>query len=1190
MTSLSFPASVVDLCNSIPFYRCPNLIEITISADNPIYDSRNNSNAIIEKATNTLIAGIKTTTIPNTVTAIGEKAFYKCDGLSSIDIPNSVLSIGEKAFYKCIGLTNIISEIENPFSINNNVFTSDSATLYVPAGTKSLYEATEGWNKLSNIVEMEPTVYNDGDIFFSANADGIQLKYQVISTADKTVKVIDSKLLDNGPNTQATNATHISIPEEVEGFTVVAIESFIFQDWDNLETMTLPNTVKDLGSGTFHFCSNLRSINIPEGVSEIGGELFSGCTNLQSINIPSTVLSIKGEAFEGCESLQNLVIPEGVQSIGREAFRKCTSLTSIAIPSSVNLIKSGAFGSCSNLTHISVASGNTIYDSREDCNGIIETSTNTLIYGCRITTIPQSVTAIGDGAFSSSDITSTVIPSQIISIGEDAFYGCTSLTNVTISENVTEIGDYAFADCIALTEVISMISTPFAIDESVFGRDKYMNQPLSATLYVPEGSKALYETTTGWNQFQNIVEMEEEQAQAIEIDGIYYEIANAGIALKDIQQNVYPSDVEVAVVVASPNKEYNGDVVIPSAITYDGKTYAVALIGEGAFAEYKGEYGYDLRSVVIPNSVVAIAYEAFVESSTLERVEIPNSVTFIGENAFGDCESLSSIHLPDNLTEIAAKTFKYCTSLTEIEIPAGVESIGKRAFGNCDNLTTIISHIAEPFDIDINAFGIYDSNRNWIANPNTTLYIPWGTKALYEAANGWKEFARIVEPKLSSGDSFVASIIVNDESADATFVVADSDNNYVCVGNGEPSSIDEWTEGSIVIPHTVVGSDGIEYQVKGLSDMAFFGCYAINSITMPEGITNIGNTAFYQCTELTSVSLPESLQSIGEEAFLFCENLPEVIIPQNVTSIGLSAFYGCDNLTEVTVAWTEPIAIDEECFSNAANATLYVPAGTKAAYKAATGWKNFGRIVEMGEESEEDTDISQMDNVIYIEPVEVRTGTETILSFKMKNTASIRSFGFDLYLPDGITAIPNSSGKPWGSLNYNRVPKDEDGYPLHKMTLSYQEGNVIRFLCDAQEGQTFIGNVGEIATLKVKISETMAEGNYPIILKKVKLSETDIANYYLTEELKSKITILSYILGDINNDGFVDVSDYSGVADRIHGRTPAGFNEKAGDVDENGIIDVSDYSGVANLIHYGSIHGKQNSPSKTNNINDVEPQ
>ena len=123
--------------------------------------------------------------------------------------------------------------------------------------------------------------------------------------------------------------------------------------------------------------------------------------------------------------------------------------------------------------------------------------------------------------------------------------------------------------------------------------------------------------------------------------------------------------------------------------------------------------------------------------------------------------------------------------------------------------------------------------------------------------------------------------------------------------------------------------------------------------------------------------------------------------------------------------------------------------------------------------------------------------------------------------------------------------------------------------------ETFLGNDGEVATVTLDIDDEVEDGEYPIILKNIKLSENDISNYYETPKVKFTLTVVSYISGDINNDGKVDISDYIGVANHILGNTPEGFNIKAADVDENGVVDISDYIGIANLILTGSIYGSQ---------------
>ena len=216
-----------------------------------------------------------------------------------------------------------------------------------------------------------------------------------------------------------------------------------------------------------------------------------------------------------------------------------------------------------------------------------------------------------------------------------------------------------------------------------------------------------------------------------------------------------------------------------------------------------------------------------------------------------------------------------------------------------------------------------------------------------------------------------------------------------------------------------------------------------------------------------------------------------------------------------------------------------------------------------------DTDISSMNNVIYLNKVEANADGQINLSIRMKNTAAIRGFQFDIYLPDGVTVVKSAKGKIVGSLSDGRLPEDDE----HTLTLSEQSDGAIRFLCGSLYDETFTGNDGEIATLTVKIAENMSDGNYPIILRNMKLTETDINNYYQTDYVKSTLTIKSYTLGDINSDQKIDVSDYIGIANHILGNTPDGFVVKAADVNVDGNIDVSDYIGVANIILTGSIYG-----------------
>ena len=164
------------------FYKCNSLTTINVESGNTVYDSRNNCNAIIESNSNTLIAGCKNSTIPSTVTSLGRNALRGCEGLTSIIIPNSVKSIEARAFEGCSGLSVVRSLIEMPFAIEIDVFQYDvnnetkftSATLYVPAGTKAKYQATDGWKNFTNIVEEGGSTPTEDNITFAdANVKAI---------------------------------------------------------------------------------------------------------------------------------------------------------------------------------------------------------------------------------------------------------------------------------------------------------------------------------------------------------------------------------------------------------------------------------------------------------------------------------------------------------------------------------------------------------------------------------------------------------------------------------------------------------------------------------------------------------------------------------------------------------------------------------------------------------------------------------------------------------------------------------------------------------------------------------------------------------------------------------------------------------------------------------------------------------
>ncbi|MCI6728479.1 MAG: leucine-rich repeat domain-containing protein, partial [Bacteroidales bacterium] len=273
-------------------------------------------------------------------------------------------------------------------------------------------------------------------------------------------------------------------------------------------------------------------------VTSIGSSAFSGCSGLPSVTIPNSVTSIGSSAFSGCSGLTSVTIPNSVTSIGRWAFSGCSGLTSVTIPNSVTSIGSSAFAGCSGLTSIVVEDGNPVYDSRNNCNAIIETATNTLHSGCKTTITPNSVTSIGDDAFRGcSGLTSVTIPNSVESIGDDAFGGCSGLTSVTIPNSVTSIGDYAFEVCSGLTSVTignsvtsigerAFYNCPELLDVYCYAEKVpstksivFYNSPIEyATLHVPDASIDSYKATAPWSSFGKIVGLSGEEPEQPEVE------------------------------------------------------------------------------------------------------------------------------------------------------------------------------------------------------------------------------------------------------------------------------------------------------------------------------------------------------------------------------------------------------------------------------------------------------------------------------------------------------------------------------------------------------------------------------------------------------------------------------------------------------------------------------------------------
>ncbi len=497
---------------------------------------------------------ITSITIPNSVTSIGNHAFSYCTGLTSVIIPGSVTTIGSNAFQDCNNLENIISLATTPATLGGDVFNGigENAVLKVPANAKDAYEASEAWSVISTIETICGTcgenltwVLNYGVLTIIGTGDMANYSDTGDNTApwteyreDITTVVIEDGVTSIGDwaFNECSGLTSVTIPGSVTSiggyafqncssltsiyipanvtsigisFNYCSLKSIVVDEENSvydsregcnaiIETATntlivgsentiIPNSVTSIGSCAFGGRNGLASITIPNSVTSIRDYAFGDCYDLTSVTIGKNVTHIEGQAFYRCTGLASIVVDEGnsvydsregcnaiiktetntlikgcknstipgsVTSIEGGAFQDCNSLTSIEIPNSVSSIGYGAFRDCTGLTSIVVDEENSVYDSREGCNAIIETATNTLIQGCMNTIIPNSVTTIGDYAFyNCSGLTSVTIPNSVTSIGSWVFYNCDGLTSMEIPSSVTEVGFNAFSGCSNLTDI-----------------------------------------------------------------------------------------------------------------------------------------------------------------------------------------------------------------------------------------------------------------------------------------------------------------------------------------------------------------------------------------------------------------------------------------------------------------------------------------------------------------------------------------------------------------------------------------------------------------------------------------------------------------------------------------------------------------------------------------------------------------
>ena len=364
--------------------------------------------------------------------------------------------------------------------------------------------------------------------------------------------------------------TNLVIPN-----TVTKLGDYAFYGCTSITNVIVPNSVTEIGRYAFANCSRLTSIVFPNSITEMKEGIFINCTALVDVNIPNQLTAIPDHMFAACFSIPSIEIPNTVTHIGYRSFDGCHSLNNVFIPSSVVEIDDLPFTTCRSLTKLTVASDNPKYDSRDNCNAIIETATNTLIVGCPNTIVPNTVTKIGRYAFFSCDnLTDVILPPSVTSISNQAysychkltvvnipttvkelwggaFWECNNLTTVFIPESITLLGSQAFSYCKSLKDVYTYIPDPSLLSTMGSLVFNAHGDYSGRTLHVPKGSLEMYQSDPKWNAFfANIVEM-----------GNVLEMPNSTVMHGDV----------VAIPVSMSNEDevvaFQTDIILPEGFT-----------------------------------------------------------------------------------------------------------------------------------------------------------------------------------------------------------------------------------------------------------------------------------------------------------------------------------------------------------------------------------------------------------------------------------------------------------------------------------------------------------------------------------------------------------------------------------------------------------------------------------------------
>lgn len=922
LTKVGLPETLVkidvDAFNSCSALRYFNEIYVLRCADFP------NLTTIGESAfANSRLSSVY---LNGNVTKVGEYAFFNCTHLHDLILGEKLTTIGKYAFSGCTEISWFHNYAAKPQPYTTGMLegVSKQTTIRVPFNSLNAYKTADGWKDFR--IYAEPYIYwldEDRYLFF----------YPDLATMTATITA-DDGAENELENYKSLGNTILEIPQEVElgssTYTVVAIDEAALK-YAPIKKLVLPATIKSIGDEAFSF-SAIEEVdfdNISGHECKLGKYAFSHCVNLKEVWVSGYTPRISEGAFADCFALEKAVIPGGVQEIGKDAFSNCAKLEDLQLPSSLTTIGESAFWNCTSLWSLIIPANVSAIGEQafKGCTGIYE------IYNLNNT--PQTITANVFEGLTLSKINLYVPPTR-----KSAYEAKDVWKNFNVKESKAVVGGLCYmvnpatrTATLTFDELIPMpyaglsgkVTVPASIiynnvsyDVTEIGNYAFQGNTTITEIVLPEGIK-----TIGADCFERMTKLTKVNIpQTVES---IFRFESSGNGITQNESNYQGGLLIIDNCLLKVKKELTGQVDVPEG---------TRLVAGYAFSGCK-----ELTRISLPETVTEVGPYAFESCKQLGEINLPKGLKVIHRGTFNSCETLgtSTLTLPESLLEIEDFSFWKTVRLTELRFPEGLRKIGDQAFWQSGlkriwlpasieslgawafaDLTVLEEvHLAAPDPSAITlGNGVFDS-----APTGAKLYVPYGSRTLYQSAPQWSAFT--IEEDNPCIDGFYYVLDQWNHTATLTYETYEEDGAYNHT-NYSRLNTTEWT-----IPAQVV-QDGVVYAVTAIGDYAFAN------------------------TNVEQINLPEGIESIGTSAFDGNGSLKEVILPSTLTSIGQFAFYECRSLRVIYNNAVQPQDIkDKGVFADGTygrldvgSIELRVPFGSTERYEAADEWKDFD-IVEM---------------------------------------------------------------------------------------------------------------------------------------------------------------------------------------------------------------------------------------------------